>query len=173
MRDRCDSLAHRDRNEAVDHATEPATCWRSPSERAAVKLKLEARDAASAVEVVADAVAQVAARVEVGSRLGHLVPKGVAWDTGDSKEYRLRAQTRVQLRSLKTAEHMYDISFAPEDAVVHDGQIFASLASGSRASALTGGSSLKACCCGQLRSQTFRRLTGLPTSSRAHSRGQS
>jgi hypothetical protein len=106
----------------------------------AVKLKLEARDAASAVEVVADAVAQVAARVEVGSRLGHLVPKGVAWVAGDSKEYRLRAQTRVQLRSLKTAEHMYDISFAPEDAVVHDAvEIFASLASGSRGSALTGG----------------------------------
>lgn len=106
----------------------------------AVRITSRARDEWSAVESAAEVVAQVAARVAVGSRMGQLRPKGFGWVEGQRRTYPLGATSRIQLRSLKTAEHVFRVSVDQEDAVVDDAiEIFSSLESGTRGAALTGG----------------------------------
>lgn len=106
----------------------------------AVVVEMQARDEWSAVEAAAELVAQAAARVAVGSRMGRLQPKGVGWVRNDANQYPLRPRTRVHLRSLKTAEDVFKVPVDPADAVVYDAlEIFSALESGTRGAALTGG----------------------------------
>lgn len=105
-----------------------------------VLLATRARDPWSAVETAAEAVAQVSARAAVGSRLGRLRAKGVGWIAGHERSYPLHPRTRVQLRSLKTSAHVFELALDPAAAVVNDAiEIFSALESGTRGAALTGG----------------------------------
>lgn len=106
----------------------------------AARIRTKARDPWSAVENAAELVARVGARVAVGSRHGHLRSKGAAWVRNDQHPYGLRTRSSIQLKSLKTAEHVFRISTDQHDAVIDDAlEIFSSLESGTRGSALTGG----------------------------------
>jgi hypothetical protein len=105
-----------------------------------VLVDARARDQWSAVESAAELVTQASARVTVGSRMARLQVKGIGWIHNDCNVYPLRSQTRVQLRSLKTAEDVFRISVDASDAVLYDAlEIFSALGTGSRGAALTGG----------------------------------
>ncbi len=99
-----------------------------------------ARDPASAVEKVAEIVAQAAARVAVGPRHGHLRPKASGWVRGESGDFPLRTRTRVELKSLKTSEQVFRLSGPDTAGAVYDAlEIFAGLDSGTRGAELTSG----------------------------------
>ena len=103
-------------------------------------IRAQARDPWSAVENAAELVARVAARVAVASGVGRVRLKGFGWVRNDRHQYRVRSRSAIQLRSLKTADHVFRISINQEDAVIDDAlEIFSSLESGTRGAALTGG----------------------------------
>ena len=105
-----------------------------------VRVLVPARDPWSAVEAAAELFAQAAARVTIGSRNGHLRTKGIGWVRGEAQDFPLSPRTRVRLLSLKTAQHVFDVSTDPADAVVYDAlEIFSALESGTRGAAVTGG----------------------------------
>lgn len=105
-----------------------------------VVIDVRARDPWTAVEVAAELVTQVSARVAVGSRSGRLRTKGIGWVAGHVQAFPLNPQTRVQLRSLKTAEQLFEIAADQADAAVLDAlEIFSALESGTRGAAMTGG----------------------------------
>lgn len=99
-----------------------------------------ARDPASAVENVAEDVAQAAARVAVGPRHGQLRPKSFGWVRGESGDFPLRTRTRVELKSLKTSEQVFRLGGPDNAGAVYDAlEIFAGLDSGTRGAELTSG----------------------------------
>lgn len=119
---------------------DPAPGGENLRQAGSVVLTVSARDPWSAAESAAETVAQAAARVAVSSARSRLRPKGHAWVRGRAGNFPLRSRTRVQLKSLKTADQVFRLSTDPGDATVFDAlEIFAGLDSGTRGAELTGG----------------------------------
>jgi hypothetical protein len=106
----------------------------------AVQIRTRACDPWSAVEAASEVVNQAVARVALSARYGRLRSKNFGWVRGYAQVFPLRRQTRVQLRSLKTADQVFRVARSDADAAIDDAlEIFSALGAGTRGASLTGG----------------------------------